>query len=1206
MKVSKIIVLALFIGSILGNIRIKCGEEEEAISRAIANIQKNYDDEILKPYEHNLEVNLKAIKEIEGNIKQTKSNLEKSQSQDSIEYHKSQLVDHEKRLENAIKIYLDTIEIFLKNAESRKNLILDEIAYHIQRIANLTLRKELDLKLKLETDQITETISKKRAQLEEEIRLIQEEAKRLKEEIKIAIEKKQKEDELAKEKAKIEAEAKQKEDETTLGKQKNIFRDNIRLHYFKIACEILSEIESKNQTNDFFKSIWDPSFDINSKDKDENTILIVAAMHGLDKFVTFLLENGADANVKGEYERTVFFYLNTKNIAIILIDWLKKNGLNPAEYLNDRDLDGNTPLMVAAMHSATESLKILLDNGANINARNNAGRSFLHFIYANPKGISYWIEIAKTTELTPTLPTIDEYYRTPLYCALEEGEDVTQFTKELEKQNAPLFGTNSEGQPVFPYATNNPAILVKALTEAVQKQSSMDEESQQRILGEILLPSILFQHQVCLPLIIKDPKLLQNTKKLFKEFAPKRVDDFFEKTINDAKKNIPQVPLHHLAIFIDKDDEWDVTNKAMSVKLTSMLKQAGTPCLVIGGHVLKHAATNLHKEKFDFEKNFYFFTINDDKFFPVLVIPKNYAARNVSDKSLINLSNLSWLRSLGFNPKNLVHKKFANIDFSKEQIIPTKEFGEKTINLVKNVLTNVKERGRIVYVSGHGYSYIRQKIDTIYERAVNLPLNAFFDLIRELEEKGTLFTHVLTCYMGGDNLSALEKVMINDFYNTTLATMLDTHQKTKSTTSETHNKMFLSVASTADVSTSGDVDTNLFFPAVDTFFNLLRSDAVKDMMPNLFTWLTRMFRTVGVRRDIVNYPQIRIPGNQTSFYLADIHGDLQIINRMNTMQDRFTIAQKGDKKVVKINKPKDIVVTNKNVLVTYIDHVENKVIIEDKVPVILAMGTNEYFRTFSEIFVDIPEMDFFNFAYNSFYPADFGEEMGHRETYLMKKLTFANEDIFEDIDVPQEIASQKPQTLYNVYLKRGLEEKAAVIFSLGQNPTDDVFEINEDKVVRKLEGEEKELYLARVSAMQAEVGHYFSPLEEKLLKNSALFLQENKQDLAKVFKTALVKSVVLSGRDCDKLLLSYLKLLDTTTDEEILTSLKELLPFLMQNYKEIPSWTLLEKMKFVILSFKELKKETVETFEKIIDKLFEFDEKNKKALKDLLKKITVK
>ncbi|HBZ73506.1 TPA: hypothetical protein DEO28_03280, partial [Candidatus Dependentiae bacterium] len=95
-------------------------------------------------------------------------------------------------------------------------------------------------------------------------------------------------------------------------------------------------------------------------------------------------------------------------------------------------------------------------------------------------------------------------------------------------------------------------------------------------------------------------------------------------------------------------------------------------------------------------------------------------------------------------------------------------------------------------------------------------------------------------------------------------------------------------------------------------------------------------------------------------------------------------------------------------------------------------------------------------------------------------------------------------------------------------------------------------------------------------------------------------------RDCDKLLLSYLKLLDTTTDEEILTSLKELLPFLMQNYKEIPSWTLLEKMKFVILSFKELKKETVETFEKIIDKLFEFDEKNKKALKDLLKKITVK
>ncbi|HBZ73286.1 TPA: hypothetical protein DEO28_02125, partial [Candidatus Dependentiae bacterium] len=94
-------------------------------------------------------------------------------------------------------------------------------------------------------------------------------------------------------------------------------------------------------------------------------------------------------------------------------------------------------------------------------------------------------------------------------------------------------------------------------------------------------------------------------------------------------------------------------------------------------------------------------------------------------------------------------------------------------------------------------------------------------------------------------------------------------------------------------------------------------------------------------------------------------------------------------------------------------------------------------------------------------------------------------------------------------------------------------------------------------------------------------------------------------RDCDKLLQSYLKFLDTATDEETLNTLKELLPFLMRNYKEIPAWTLLEKMKFVILSFKELKKGTVETFEKIIDKLFEFDEKNKKTLKDLLKKITI-
>ena len=1182
MKLAKIIVLALFIGCILGNIQSANGDIEKQINQRVEQIQKDY-EAALKHNEEYLKRYDEPIKRYENEIKQIKIKLEKVKSEFGSlwgEEYKSQLIYAEKHLEDTKTDRIKTKELLLQQAKAHKKSAEKELKEDIERHARGIQFEEFRLREQAEDAARIEAIRKEQAKLEEE-RKLREEA-RLKEEAK-----------------KLEKEKEEKQ---------NPFRTEIKKHNFEGAFEILKEIDPKNQTNDFFKSVWDGSVDINAKDEEGQTALGFTVSYGNSNLLSFLLDNGADINAKDGYDNTVFFHIGNKNIAEILINWLKKNGLNPAEYLNAKNLNGDTPFINTVARKQNSDLLIyLLENGASIDTRNNNGQTILHFANDNPNQIEFWTKVTQSAQIANILSFIDEYSRTPLYTALEEDEPVKKnapkFAAALEKQNAPLFGTNNEGQLVFPYATNNPAILVKALTEAMQKKSSMDEESQQRILGEILLPSILFQHQACLPLIMKDAQLLKKTRELFREFEPKRVNDFFEKTINDAKKNIPQVPLHHLAIFIDQDGE-SHGPRAVSLNLVRILQNKKEPCLIFGKHLLFNAdfIRKADKIDLDLENSFHFFIVNNNQS-AVLIIPKEYIKSFIP--STIKLSDIAILRWLGFNPQSLTHKKFSKIDLKTKSDISADEFGKQTVESIKNVLTNVKERGRIVQLEGHGWSYLRQRKNPTNAIAVNLSLPYFLDLIRDLEEKGTLFTYVLTCYMGGDNLSALERVMINDFYNTELAKMLNAHQKTKSATPETHNKMFLSVASTADISTSGMVDTNLFFPAVDTFFNLLKSDAAKDMTTNLFAWITRMFRTVGVLRDIVNYPQIRIPGNQTSFYLADIHGDLQIINRVNSMQDRFIIVQEGDRKVVKVNKPKDIVVANKNVLVTYIDHVENKVIIEEKVPVILAMGTNEYFRTFSEIFVDIPEMDFFNFAYNSFYPADFGEEMGHRETYLMKKLTFANEDIFEDIDVPQEIASQKPQTLYNVYLKRGLEEKAAVIFSLGQNPTDDVFEINEDKVVRKLEGEEKELYLARVSAMQAEVGHYFSPLEEKLLKNSALFLQENKQDLAKVFKTALVKSVVLSGRDCDKLLLSYLKLLDTTTDEEILTSLKELLPFLMQNYKEIPSWTLLEKMKFVILSFKELKKETVETFEKIIDKLFEFDEKNKKTLKDLLKKITI-
>merc|ERR1719205_367778 len=117
---------------------------------------------------------------------------------------------------------------------------------------------------------------------------------------------------------------------------------------------------------------------INAKDKDESTPLHFAARSGNVGIVKLLIENGAIIDAQKKYRYTPLFetiktskYVHASHAAIAKI--LIKNGAN----IDMEKEDGYTPLHEAAWASNTEMVNMLIDQGANVNIRDQWGQSAL-------------------------------------------------------------------------------------------------------------------------------------------------------------------------------------------------------------------------------------------------------------------------------------------------------------------------------------------------------------------------------------------------------------------------------------------------------------------------------------------------------------------------------------------------------------------------------------------------------------------------------------------------------------------------------------------------------------------------------------------------------------------------------------------------------------------------------------------------------------
>ena len=106
--------------------------------------------------------------------------------------------------------------------------------------------------------------------------------------------------------------------------------------------------------------------------RDGWTTLIYASRYGYTQVVKFLIDNGADLNIKGKYGWTALMYAAREGhteVIKLLID----NGAD----LNHKNNGGVTALIYAAREGHTEVVKFLVDNGADMNIKTKYGDTAL-------------------------------------------------------------------------------------------------------------------------------------------------------------------------------------------------------------------------------------------------------------------------------------------------------------------------------------------------------------------------------------------------------------------------------------------------------------------------------------------------------------------------------------------------------------------------------------------------------------------------------------------------------------------------------------------------------------------------------------------------------------------------------------------------------------------------------------------------------------
>ena len=107
------------------------------------------------------------------------------------------------------------------------------------------------------------------------------------------------------------------------------------------------------------------------RNENDESVLMLAALKGYLPLVKQLVENNADVNKPGW---TPLHYAASGG-HVSIVEFL----LEHSAYIDAESPNGSTPLMMAAMYGSPESVKVLIQAGADLNIKNQLGLTALDF-----------------------------------------------------------------------------------------------------------------------------------------------------------------------------------------------------------------------------------------------------------------------------------------------------------------------------------------------------------------------------------------------------------------------------------------------------------------------------------------------------------------------------------------------------------------------------------------------------------------------------------------------------------------------------------------------------------------------------------------------------------------------------------------------------------------------------------------------------------
>ena len=139
--------------------------------------------------------------------------------------------------------------------------------------------------------------------------------------------------------------------------------------------------------------VCDLGGDVNAKDKNGITALMVAFFRGNSEIMKYLVGKGADVNAKDNGGWTALIWASYQG-NLETVKCLVEHGAD----VNAKDKDGWTALMWASSRGKLETVKCLVEHGADVNAKNNYGRTALELArYGNKQDVADYLT-RKTAE----------------------------------------------------------------------------------------------------------------------------------------------------------------------------------------------------------------------------------------------------------------------------------------------------------------------------------------------------------------------------------------------------------------------------------------------------------------------------------------------------------------------------------------------------------------------------------------------------------------------------------------------------------------------------------------------------------------------------------------------------------------------------------------------------------------------------------------